>query len=237
MGAEDADVRLWELWYQQFGDHFDVKFGEQSLDNEFMSPSGTPSSSTRCSAGPGPTGRFARRRPRLSARLPGHGRTRAGDGRHPVVARVFNGARFRHDGPGQLAIAMAPASRSTGLWRSPRRNMRMARALRKAERRSPLPGVYKLGAWYDGSNSTTSNTMDGRAARQSLERRDAAPASRRLFTVRCHGPDDLAFERQRQSQPECLLPSNVHALRGSQSRQRQHQRGLGLARSIAGARR
>src|SRR5271165_3390197 len=35
-------VRLWELWYQQkFGDKFDIKIGEQSLDEEFMiSPSG-----------------------------------------------------------------------------------------------------------------------------------------------------------------------------------------------------
>ena len=34
-------VRLWELWYQQkFGDKFDVKIGEQSLDEEFIiSPS------------------------------------------------------------------------------------------------------------------------------------------------------------------------------------------------------
>ena len=30
-------VRLWELWYQQkFGDKFDVKIGEQSLDEEFI---------------------------------------------------------------------------------------------------------------------------------------------------------------------------------------------------------
>ena len=29
-------VRLWELWYQQkFGDKFDLKIGEQSIDNEF----------------------------------------------------------------------------------------------------------------------------------------------------------------------------------------------------------
>jgi porin len=32
----DNAVRLWELWYQQkFGDRFDIKIGEQSLDNEF----------------------------------------------------------------------------------------------------------------------------------------------------------------------------------------------------------
>ena len=30
-------VRLWELWYQQkFGDKFDVKIGQQSLDEEFI---------------------------------------------------------------------------------------------------------------------------------------------------------------------------------------------------------
>ena len=30
-------VRLWELWYQQkFGDKFDIKIGEQSLDQEFI---------------------------------------------------------------------------------------------------------------------------------------------------------------------------------------------------------
>ena len=30
-------VRLWEFWYQQkFGDRFDVKIGEQSLDEEFI---------------------------------------------------------------------------------------------------------------------------------------------------------------------------------------------------------
>ncbi|CAB3802693.1 carbohydrate porin [Pararobbsia alpina] len=33
----DPGTRLWELWYQQsFGDKFDVKVGQQSLDNEFM---------------------------------------------------------------------------------------------------------------------------------------------------------------------------------------------------------
>ena len=30
-------VRLWELWYQQkFTDKFDIKVGEQSLDQEFI---------------------------------------------------------------------------------------------------------------------------------------------------------------------------------------------------------
>jgi porin len=33
----DANTRLWELWYQQsIGDKFDVKIGQQSLDQEFI---------------------------------------------------------------------------------------------------------------------------------------------------------------------------------------------------------
>ncbi len=33
----DRGIRLWELWYQQkFGDTFDIKIGQQSLDQEFM---------------------------------------------------------------------------------------------------------------------------------------------------------------------------------------------------------
>jgi porin len=33
----DRATRFWEIWYQQkFGDNFDVKIGQQSLDNEFM---------------------------------------------------------------------------------------------------------------------------------------------------------------------------------------------------------
>ncbi|RQH01170.1 carbohydrate porin [Paraburkholderia dinghuensis] len=33
----EASTRLWELWYQQaFGDKFDVKIGQQSLDQEFI---------------------------------------------------------------------------------------------------------------------------------------------------------------------------------------------------------
>ena len=43
---EPVGVRLWELWYQQkFGDKFDIKIGEQSLDEEFIiSPTPTLSS-------------------------------------------------------------------------------------------------------------------------------------------------------------------------------------------------
>jgi Carbohydrate-selective porin, OprB family len=36
-GKPDPGLRLWELWYQQaFGDHLDVKIGQQSVDQQFM---------------------------------------------------------------------------------------------------------------------------------------------------------------------------------------------------------
>ena len=76
-------VRLWELWYQQkFTDKFDIKVGEQSLDQEFMISQnsglflelddGLADASQRGSA---------RRRPRLPARGLRRSRSRAGDGR------------------------------------------------------------------------------------------------------------------------------------------------------------
>ena len=48
-------VRLWELWYQQkFGDKFDVKVGEQSLDEEFtIAPTANSSSLTGYPVGRG----------------------------------------------------------------------------------------------------------------------------------------------------------------------------------------
>ena len=75
-------VRLWELWYQQkFGDKFDIKVGEQSLDEEFtIAPTANSFFLSAMSGWPGvPTIRFARRRSRLSARGPGRSRTGAGD--------------------------------------------------------------------------------------------------------------------------------------------------------------
>ena len=184
--------------------------------------------------------RFTRRRPRLPARGPGRPRTRAGDGQHHRAGRRLqrepDPTRFAQRGGEQPQWRELPdRHRDFGdrgaaicVWRG---------RVRKAERRRSAAGrLQTRGLVRQLQIRRPAIRYDGRAARQSLEQRDAGSASRRLFTVRCHGPDDLAFERQRQSQPECLLPSNVHALRGSQSRQRQHQRGLRLARSIAGAR-
>jgi porin len=154
----EASIRLWELWYQQnFGPRFDVKIGEQSLDNEFMmsenagyflnSVMGWPMLPSANLLGGGP-----------AYPLAGLGvRARA----HPsdavtIMAGVFNGSPIPQNSPntplsnpngvsfplntGVLAIAelqyttAAPASSG------------------KPAAAGPLPGTFKIGAWYDSEN-------------------------------------------------------------------------------------
>ena len=154
----EASIRLWELWYQQnFGPRFDVKIGEQSLDNEFIMSQNA--------------GYFLNSMmgwPMLpSANLPAGGpayplsglgvRARA----HPsdaltIMAGVFNGSPIPLNSPntplsnpngvsfplntGVLAIAELqyafPAAPPSG----------------KPAADGPLPGTYKIGAWYDSEN-------------------------------------------------------------------------------------
>ena len=74
-------MRLWELWYQQkFSDKFDLKIGEQSLDEEFIisSKRELPVHQRGVRLAGASNGGFARRRPRLSARGLRGSRTRAG---------------------------------------------------------------------------------------------------------------------------------------------------------------
>jgi porin len=148
-------VRLWELWYQQkFGDKFDVKIGEQGLEEEFtISPtansffingaSGFPALPAANLPGGGPAyplgGLGIRARAQLTDSL-------------TILAGVFNGSPLPFDSPntpisnphgvsfplatGTLAIAelqYASGSSASG----------------KASSGVPLPGVYKIGAWYD----------------------------------------------------------------------------------------
>ncbi|MBV8439268.1 MAG: carbohydrate porin [Hyphomicrobiales bacterium] len=148
-------VRLWELWYQQkFGDKFDIKVGEQSLDEEFTiaptansffisSMSGWPGVPTIDLPGGGPAYPLAG----LGVR----GRVQVTDS-VTVLAGVFNGSPIPRDSPnvaesnphgvsfpldtGTLAIAelqYAYGSSASG----------------KPNSDGPLPGVYKIGAWYD----------------------------------------------------------------------------------------
>ena len=85
-------VRLWELWYQQkFTDKFDIKIGEQSLDEEFtIAPTANVFFVSAMSGWPGRSNnRFARRRPRLSARGSRRSRTGAAHGqRHRARGRL-----------------------------------------------------------------------------------------------------------------------------------------------------
>ena len=153
-----ASLRLWELWYQQnFGERFDVKIGEQSLDNEFM-----------MSQNAGYFLNSVMGWPMLpSANLPGGGpayplaglgvRARA----HPsdpvtLMVGVFNGSPIPLNAPntpqsnpngvsfplntGVLAIAELqytfPAAAPSG----------------KPVADGPLPGTYKIGGWYDSED-------------------------------------------------------------------------------------
>jgi porin len=149
--AEPA-TRLWELWYQQkFGDAFDVKIGQQSLDQEFMisqnasyfinSAFGWATLPTFDMPGGGPAYP-------LSA-LGVRARARAGD--FTFLAGAFNGSpvydnvgdpqkqnccgvSFPLNG-GVLAIAeLQYATPTSG---------------DKASGAGALPGTYKIGFWYD----------------------------------------------------------------------------------------
>ena len=153
-----ASLRLWELWYQQnFGPRFDVKVGEQSLDNEFMmsqnagyflnSVMGWPMLPAANLPGGGP-----------AYPLAGLGvRARA----HPsdavmILVGVFNGSSIPLNSPntplsnpngvsfplntGVLAIAELqytfPGPTPSG----------------KPAVDGPLSGAYKIGAWYDSED-------------------------------------------------------------------------------------
>ena len=148
-------VRLWELWYQQkFGDKFDIKIGEQSLDEEFtIAPTANAFFLSAMSGWPGvPTIDLPGGGPAYPlAGLGVRGRAQVTDS-VTVLAGVFNGSPIPRDSPnvpesnpngvsfpldvGTLAIAelqYAYGSTASG----------------KASSDGPLPGVYKLGAWYD----------------------------------------------------------------------------------------
>ena len=95
-------VRLWELWYQQkFGDKFDVKIGEQSLDEEFIiAPTGNALFINGVSGWPGlPTVDLPGGGPVYPlAALGVRGRAQLTD-RVTVLAGVFNGSPIPFDSP------------------------------------------------------------------------------------------------------------------------------------------
>jgi porin len=148
-------VRLWELWYQQkIGDKFDIKIGEQSLDEEFIiSPSGNSLFVNGVSGWPAlPTTNLPGGGPAYPlAGLGVRGRAEVTDS-VTVLAALINGSPIPRDSPdtpasnphgvsfplntGTLAIAEVQyAFGSSGSG--------------KPNSDGPLPGNYKIGAWYD----------------------------------------------------------------------------------------
>jgi porin len=148
----DVSVRLWELWYQQkFGDKFDVKVGEQSLDQEFMvSPSATyflnsmfgwpmlPSADLPAGGPDYPLAAFGVR-----------GRTQVTDN-VTVLAGLFNGSAIPRNSPNSQMSNPNGVSfpLDTGIFAI-------------AELQFTVPGLgasakvndaYKIGAWYDSYN-------------------------------------------------------------------------------------
>ncbi len=151
-------LRLWELWYQQnFGDRFDVKIGEQSLDNEFMmsrnagyflnSVMGWPMLPAANLPGGGPAYPLAG----LGVRA----RTRPSD---PVtiMAGVFNGSPIPLNSPN------TPLSNPNGVSFPLNTGIFAIAELQytfpgptpsgKPAVDGPLPGTYKIGAWYDSED-------------------------------------------------------------------------------------
>jgi porin len=148
-------VRLWELWYQQkFADKLDIKIGEQSLDEEFIiAPSGNSLFINGVSGWPGlPTANLPGGGPAYPlAGLGVRGRAQVTDS-VTVLAGVFNGSPIPRDSPntatsnphgvsfpldtGTLAIAELQYAFGSG-------------ASGKANSDGPLPGNYKIGAWYN----------------------------------------------------------------------------------------
>jgi porin len=148
-------VRLWELWYQQkFGDKFDIRIGEQSLDEEFIiSPTANPLFINSVSGFPAlpaadlPAGGPAYPLAGLGVR----GRMQLTDS-VTVLGGVFNGSPVPRDSPNALTSNPHGVSfpLDTGTFAIGELQYAFgASAPGKTANDGPLPGNYKVGAWYD----------------------------------------------------------------------------------------
>jgi porin len=177
-------LRLWELWYQQkFGDKVDVKIGAQSIDQEFMISQtaqyflngvlGWPALPTENMPAGGPVYPFTGLGVRLHAQLSDN---------INLLAGVFNGspAPPNSENPqsanpsglifplntGVLAIAELQFS-----YPAPD-------ASAKPKPGDPLPGTYKIGAWYD-SDAFESLQYDNQGVPLASPRSNGIPQSLR----------------------------------------------------------
>ena len=179
----NASIRLWELWYQQnFGPRFDVKIGEQSLDNEFMmsenagfflnSVMGWPMLPSANLTGGGP-----------AYPLSGLGvRARA----HPsdavtIMAGVFNGSPIPLNSPN------SPLSNPNGVSFPLNTGVLAIAELQftsaapnpsgKPAVDGPLPGTYKIGGWWD-SEDFDSQQYDNEGIRLASPESNGEPAKK-----------------------------------------------------------
>jgi porin len=151
----DRSLRLWELWYdQKLGDKFDVKVGAQSIDQEFMtsisaayfinSAMGWGALPAVNLPGGGPAYPLAslgvRSQAQITDALTILGGVYSGS---PLPAGLDGSQLSNPSGisfplnTGILAIAELQYAINGGV------------GAEKSDPHGPLPGTYKLGAWYD----------------------------------------------------------------------------------------
>jgi porin len=154
----DPGIRLWELWYEQkFGDKFAIKIGEQSLDQEFMiSPNasyfinamfGWPMLPTADLPGGGPAYPLASLGVRARATVTDNVN---------LVAGLFNGSPIPENSPNTPKSNPYGVSfpLNTGVLAIAELHFRFPEsdAAAKANEGNALPGLYKIGGWYDSEN-------------------------------------------------------------------------------------
>ena len=160
----NASLRLWELWYQQkFGETFDVKIGEQSVDEEFMISQngavflngvmGWPMLPSGNLIAGGPAYPLAGLGVRAQAHL---------SDAVTLLAGVFNGS------PIPLNAPNIPMSNPYGVSFPLNTGVFAIAELQFAppepkDGSGPPPGAYKIGAWWD-SEGFDSRQTDGEGA-------------------------------------------------------------------------
>ncbi len=154
----DPSLRLWELWYQQkFGDKFDIKIGEQSLDQEFIiSQSASYFLNAALGWPPLPTENLPGGGPAYPlAGLGVRGRAQVTDSL-TVLAGLFNGSPIPKNSPNtQLSNPNGVSfPLNTGVFAIAELQFTYGAsgASAKPSADGPLPGTYKIGAWYDSDN-------------------------------------------------------------------------------------
>ncbi len=149
-------VRLWELWYQQkFGDRLDIKIGEQSVDQEFMV---TPDADVFLNAMMGwavlPSADLPAGGPAYPlAGLGVRGRAQVTDA-VTVLAGVFNGNPVPPNLPSTETSNPNGVSfpLNTGVFAIAELQYALGGSPTKPGGSGPLPGTYRIGAWYDSES-------------------------------------------------------------------------------------